>query len=257
MNGFLHKRGQLHFASSLVTSLVLGYVLVVTYVPTQDDQIARYGLPEGTPLRCGHFIVAVDGATRGPRWALEHLTPGEFRHADRDGLTFRAELRIPSEFRTLPRDFKEPLFDVGHMIPAANGRTPAEIKATFNLANAWPQSHAFNAGVWLSLEKEVRRIATTNESWVISAPIWNVPFDYRVESIGKTQVRIPPAFGKSMLTKTSNGIVVLSWIIPHHEETRKPLPEYRVTTDEFETAAGLDVWSLLPQDVQQRLEAVR
>lgn len=242
------------FGVSCLSTMLLIVVAAVDE-PIAQSQAVMYGIPEGTPLNCGHFVVAVDGATRGPRWVIERLTAGEFSRADRTGMTFRADDRIPKEFRVIPKDYVEPVYDIGHMAPAANGRTPSEVKATFILSNAWPQTHEFNAGIWLNLEKEVRNIASKNETFVLSAPIWNVDFDYKVDSIGTSKVRIPPAFGKSVLILSGQKFEMRSWIIPHREASRRTLNDYRVTADEFERLSGLDVWSKLPKDIQDRLES--
>lgn len=233
--------------------VILAITAIVFSAESENDVLTKFGVPEGTPLRCGHFMVAVDGATRGPRWVIEHLRSGEFAPIDRDGISFKSDQRIPREYRARAQDYIEPNYDIGHMAPAANARTREEVKATFTLSNAWPQTHEFNAGIWLTLEKEVRRIASANESWVVSAPIWNSHQSEVMNSIGSSRIRVPPAFGKAMLSRSGISYTLRSWIIPHTETSRKPLNEYRVATDEFEERSGLDVWSqLATADVLER-----
>ena len=231
----------------------IGTMAVAALPMPSGDPLTRYGTPEGTVLRRGRYAVAFDGATRQPRWTLVHLNAATVTGpATRDGLSFKADVETPVEFRPTPRDYAEPIYDIGHLVAANDFGNQDDCAATFTLSNACPQTPELNRGIWKKLEAELQREALTADVWIVSMPVWNTT-DKLVRTMGP--IRVAPAFGKAALIKRGNAITLKAWIIPHREETRKPLESYRVTTDTLEAVAGLDVWNMLPNAAT--LEAVK
>ena len=235
----------------IVAVIVASQLVLIACLP--PDPLAVYGFPEGTVIHRGPFALAFDGASRQPRWVLEHLNRETVTGpATRDGLTFKSDAKIPVEFRSLMRDYVEPTYDIGHMAAANNYGQQDDCAATFTLLNACPQTPELNRGIWKQLEAELQREALTADAWIVSMPVWNTT-DKLIRTMGP--IRVAPAFGKAAIIKRGDIVTLKAWLIPHREENRKPLESYRVTTDALEAGAGLDVWSTLPNAAT--LEAVR
>lgn len=239
------------------------YLAAAEVEPSNQQQptLLTYGAPEGSVLYRGSYCMAHDGRTRSARWVLEYMTKESLTgHADRAGLRFKEDTAIPIEFRALPRDYVEPVYDIGHLAASANYTTESLQAATFVLSNAVPQVADFNRGRWAELEAKVRNI--TRESrclWCVTAPIYATKDSNSVtyKLIGKEQVAVPTHCGKAVLRQRIDGSIELrAWVLPNASGS-KELPMYEVTTDEFERQSGLNVWSSLDEVMQSRLESVR
>ena len=129
---------------------LFGLMLLTTLIAVAcqpPDPIGRYGFPEGTVLRRGTYCLAVDGRSRAARWCMEYLTPANLTgHANRSGMRFVSDSDAPPEFRATDNDYAGSGFDRGHLVPAADMTTTANMRATFNLVNAVPEVPTMNRG---------------------------------------------------------------------------------------------------------------
>lgn len=219
--------------------------------------LSKYGTPDATGVSAGRYLVGYDGRTRCPRWVLERLDPVQVRvKIEREG-GFRPDTRIPSEFRAGSSDYAGSGFDIGHMAPFATHRTSEDDGAsTFVFSNAAPQRPEFNRGLWRSLEAEIRSLAETQVVYVVTCPLW-IPQDGKlsIETIGPHCVWVPTHCGKAILVENQGKIRLQSWVMPNVELKGRTTDEFVVTTDQFETVSGLDVWSGLPDKQEVELEA--
>lgn len=223
----------------------------------------RYGVPEGTVIDAGRWCMAFDGRTRVPRWTLESFTAAELqRHTKRSG-DFRADGRIPREFRPTLADYSTKGFDRGHCAAAANHPLPDDNALTFLLSNVAPQDSSMNRGIWRELEESIRsRAIVENRVWVITCPLWLPANDQViVRTIGVNRVAVPTHFGKAILEAdgAEKGRVSSSaWIIPNAPPADgAKIDDFRVSVDDFEASAGLDLWPKLPDDIETTIEAAK
>lgn len=236
--------------------IVALYAAAVTCVP--QDELTRYGTPEGTVARHGRYCLAFDGSRRCPRWVLERLDADTLNGSGtRDGLSFKSDPNVPAEFRPHAIDYAEIVFDIGHNAAAGNYGRQDDIAATMTFSNACPQVAAFNRGKWKELETHVRHLAEANgvTVWVVTVPI----FDGTVQKrIGPSRVCVPSHCGKAILIRAADGTIsVKAWLLPNKDCGTSPLDSFVVTTDQLETVAGLDFWSELPTAQQTALESRR
>lgn len=224
-----------------------------------EKPILRYGAPEANYLERGDYLLAWDGRTRCPRWVLERLTVETVNGPlTRGELNFLPDKCAPVEFRPANDDYRG--FSRGHLAAAANhSDTSAHMRATFTLANVVPQPQGFNGGIWLRLENHVRALAREDgvEVFCVTVPLW-LPDErgvvtYRV--IGKRGVAVPTHCGKAVLVQRGKDVWLDAWIIPN-DAGREDFDLYRVTTDEFEAAAGLDLWPAASPQIE-RMEATK
>ena len=159
------------------------------------------GLPEGVGdassgerlLAQPHFLIWYDTQLRAPLWTAHHLTQFEAQvkpskdNADSDeddgekrADSFRSDPRLEPDERSRCRDYNEPIFDQGHMVPNADldFMTPGMPYAlgmdhSFLMSNMTPQHCAFNRGPWQVLEGLVRNWATkADDTWIITGAIY-------------------------------------------------------------------------------------
>jgi len=243
---------------------ILLVISVIAAVP--QDELTRWGTPDQNGRRIGSYMVAFDGRTRCPRWTLERLDAAALAHrAVRDTERFTTDTQVPSEFRPSSIDYARSGFDIGHCVPAADCMTgERDLAETFTFTNACPQRPEFNRGEWKRLETHVREIASgpRRTVWVVTCPLWlpdrgGKDNDFKVETIGPSRVWVPTHCGKAVLiSDRDNGFSALAWILPNRKLV-KGFDEYRVTTDEFESASGLDLWAGLPDQTEDEIEGTK
>ena len=144
------------------------------------------------------------------------------------------------------------LHDRGHLAPAADmafsGQTMAD---SFFMSNMSPQKPAFNRGIWKNLEALVRYFAITERKIVVvTGPI--LPKEKTI-TIGTNQVTVPTHYYKVIFDLTPPQKMI-GFILPN-EGCDEPLATFSVTVDAVEKATGLNFFSRVPKEEQERLES--
>lgn len=122
---------------------------------------------------------------------------------------------------------------------------------SFYMSNMSPQNPSFNRGVWARLEQVVRRFAYDEGCiFIVTGPIFT---EDDTDSIGANKVRVPGFYYKVIYDETPPEKMI-AFIIPN-KGSKKALDNFVVTVDDVEEATGLDFFSELPLDVQQKLES--
>jgi endonuclease G len=87
------------------------------------------------------------------------------------------------------RNYKNSGFDRGHLVPAADKNYSQQAyHETFLTSNISPQRHAFNAGIWNTLEQKVRYWARKyNGVYVVTGGVLRG----ELETIGNEEVAVP------------------------------------------------------------------
>ena len=220
--------------------------------PPQYDNLAL-----GIPGKCDTLIDR-------PGYALGYIEYHEqaafviYKLTAREALTkeaqrtnrFRSDPEIPTGSATTA-DYRRSGYDRGHLAPAADmafsGRTMAD---SFFFSNMSPQKPAFNWGTWKELESLVRYFAITERKIVVvTGPI--LPKEKTV-TIGANQVTVPTHYYKVIFDLTPPQKMI-GFILPN-EGSHEPLATFAVTVDAVEKATGLNFFSKVPKEEQDRLE---
>lgn len=144
-------------------------------------------------------------------------------------------------------DYHDSRFDPGHLAPAGNilnkTATFKEMrKETYFLSNIAPMYKAFNRGVWLQLEKDVRGLAQkVGKVWVFCGPAF-IPDDIPCECIGEGAVSVPTHFWKIVAWTGSSGLHVTAFLLPH-VASDNPSSHFLVPLAKLE---GVVKWSFFP-----------
>ncbi|MCA9639436.1 MAG: DNA/RNA non-specific endonuclease, partial [Myxococcales bacterium] len=119
------------------------------------------------------FVIQYDPELRGPIWTAYRLEPQDVVEAERLD-AFRADPLLDPDVRAECRDYEEPIFDTGHLVPRADmNRSESAMLNTFLLSNMTPQHCATNRGPWLVLEDLVRQWAAKGPLLIYSGAVYD------------------------------------------------------------------------------------
>ena len=187
-----------------------------------------------------------------PAWVIYKLTQAEVQaQVAKRTNRFREDPEIPTGSAT-NADYRKSGYDRGHLAPAADMAFSMQTMAdSFFFSNMSPQVPAFNRGIWKRLEEQVRKFALQEgEIMVVTGPV--LPKEKSI-TIGNNKVTVPDRYYKVVYDLTPPQKMI-GFIIPNGGSTR-PLQDFAVTVDAVEKETGLDFFSLVPRQEQDRLES--
>ncbi|MFT3713071.1 MAG: DNA/RNA non-specific endonuclease [Archangium sp.] len=206
------------------------------------------------------FVTSYDTAHKVPNWSAWKLDSSFFGPATR-ATSFRTDPLLGSASQARDSDYVGSGFDRGHLCPSADRTlTDADNDSTFFLTNVVPQTHASNAGPWLTLEDECRDRANEGKKLlIIAGPI----FASNPQTIG-TGVSVPVSMFKVVIVSTGEldaatldpaAVKVYATIMPNTSVVTGSWRQWQVRIDDVEAATGLDFFSDVNPSVQAVLEA--
>lgn len=150
------------------------------------------------------------------------------------------------------RNYKKSGYDRGHLCPAGDRKYSQEAHdETFLTSNISPQTHEFNAGVWNRLEQKTRYWASKYDGvFVVSGGV----LKGSMKTIGSEKVAVPNQFYKVIIDNNSANTKMLAFLMDH-EASNESLYKFVVSVDEVEELTGIDFFSELEDEKENRLEA--
>ena len=149
-------------------------------------------------------------------------------------------------------DYKNTSYDRGHLVPAGDMKwDQTAMRECFYLSNITPQNHTFNEGDWNYLENRVRGWANFfGKVYVACGPI----VSEHPKTIGENCIAVPDSFYKVVLCDMRGEWNAIGFICPN-DPTHHNLSHYCRTVDAVERITGIDFFPLLPDEVENRIEA--
>lgn len=185
-------------------------------------------------------------------WSLDKRKLAEV--ISRKGFNFRPDPDLNPKEAVVTQDYAHSGYDRGHMCPAGDSRWSAQaMKESFYMTNICPQHPNLNGGDWHELEQACRRWAEKDKLYIVCGPILykkalNPP-------IGKEhKIHVPDAFFKVILTGVEKGKPRAIGFIYKNTAGNRPLDSYVNSIDQVERITGLDFFSALPDEVENRIE---
>lgn len=219
------------------------------------DELLSQDTPDGVPeqmLRRAGYTASYNKATKLPNWVAWHLTADRTTGpAKRSGVDFQADMNVPAP-RAEDSDYYGSGYDRGHMCPAADNKySEKAMEESFLFTNMCPQNGNLNRGDWNEMEQACRRWAKEYGGvYVVCGPIL---YKGKHKTIGKNKVVVPEAFFKVVL-RTGENPKAIGFIYKNAEGNR-PKGDYVNTVDEVERITGIDFFTSLPDDVENKVEA--
>jgi endonuclease G len=234
---------------------ILLAALLPALLPAQPD---RFALPAcaGRGLELADrtfFVLCYDSAHKVPSWTGYELKPEQLHGEAARPRHFRQDSALSGPVAR-DADYRGSGFSRGHLVPAQDmAWSDAAIRSTFVLSNAVPQDQAVNAGKWRQLEEAVRKIAAHSDAvYVFSGPIFAKP---EVEYVGSGRVAVPTHLFKVVLAIAGDRKTMLAAILPNATIDGALLDDFLTSVREVERQTGLDFFSALADEEEQRLES--
>ena len=203
----------------------------------------------GQTLRRKGYTTSYNRRTKQPDWVAWKLTAehsrGEFR---RDSMVFHEDPDVPAP-RATDDDYIRSHYDRGHMCPSGDNKWSAEAQEqSFLLTNVCPQNHTLNEKAWNDLEMQCRRWARKYGAvYIACGPLFE---GENIKTIGKNKVSVPTGFFKVVLVNGRNPRAI-GYIFENKASSQGRI----CTVDEVEALTGLDFFSLLNDDIEEKIEA--
>lgn len=210
------------------------------------------GLAEQILVRTG-YTVSYNKDTKLPNWVSWYLTPERTTGpAKRAGVDFEADIDVPSP-RAEDSDYYGSGYDRGHMCPAADNKfSKKAMEESFLFSNMCPQNGNLNRGDWNEMEMACRNWASKYGGvYVVCGPIL---YKGKHKTIGKNKVVVPEAFFKVVLREGKEPKAI--GFIYKNTEGNRPKGDYVNSVDDVERITGIDFFSALPDDIENKIEAV-
>jgi endonuclease G, mitochondrial len=248
---------QQQLQKSLDSSKQAMEVVKLAYV---SDRLTNLGYPTGNfewQLVKHHAMhLAYDEKHEQPRWVMHMVLPDIIYGNVSRTNDFREDTLVSTGTSTKD-DYWYSGYDRGHMAPSADFRwSPIALSESYLYSNISPQKPEFNREKWAELENVVRDyvIANKREIYVITGSILHDSLPIMMNEGRKNDVSIPQYIYKIILDLTPTQEYAIGYVIPNGKCTY-PVMSYAVSIDQIEELSGLDFFSGLPDELENKLEA--
>lgn len=190
---------------------------------------------------------------KNPNWVAWELTREETKgEADRYD-KFMPDPDLP-EPRVVHKDYTKSGYDRGHMAPAADMKWSKQAMIeSFYMSNICPQVGNLNRGDWNDLEELCRNWADKyGRIYIACGPIFDSKSPKR---IGVHKVAVPDRFFKVILIYNRKNPIAMGFIFKNTAHSQD-IEKYMVTVDSVENVTGMDFFSKLPDEIENRIESI-
>lgn len=207
---------------------------------------------QGQIIQRTGYTLAYDAKNKTPQWVAWELTNEETRGKEERTNDFQPDPEVIGT-KVVTYDYSGSGYDRGHMAPAGDMKWSKQaMQESFYMTNICPQDHNLNTEDWNDLEMKSREWARRyGKVHIVCGPIYK---GIRNEYIGEHRVKVPDAFFKVILIDDARKSYALGFLF-ENKAGERPLKEYLVSVDEIERITGMDFFSVLPDNLEDRLEA--
>ena len=238
--------------------------------PVTPEQAQAVYLALGNPSGAGatdpnnyllvnNFMVISYSRDKGiPNWVAWRVTKADLGALDRED-AFRPDDRLPKGWtRITTADYTGSGFDRGHICPNADRYGSREAAdSTFVMTNMTPQTGDLNRGPWQKLEVYIRSLVNRGSDVYIYAGAYGDQGKIKKKvtipaNNWKVAVVVPAGTPTSAINETTRVIAV---DMPNVKGIKTAEWQvYRTTVRAIEKSTGYNLFSSLPQNVQDALE---
>ncbi len=226
------------------------------------------------------FTLSYNTSTLCPNWVAWHLDSINMGEADRSD-DFRPDTELPQGWYGVKKadyQYNKYGFDRGHVCPSADRTaTKDDNSMTFLMTNMVPQTPDNNRVIWMHFENFERELVKEgNEVYIIAGPYGtggtspkgtfdNIPIQLKS---GETFYMNVPAYTWKVLIALPAGdgdldrmadssATAIAINVPNKTDMQKTgdWEQFLCSIDEIEAMTGYDFFELLPDDIEDALEA--
>ena len=218
--------------------------------------LLKQRVPRGTSeimLTRTSYVTSYNKQTRTPNWVAWNLTKAHtYGRLLRENERFEEDPDVPTPRSTF-QDFYNSRYDRGHMCPAGDNKWDEQaMTETFLMTNICPQNHGLNKEDWNDLEMQCRSWARHfGEVTIVCGPLFEDTENQR--TIGRNRVSIPSGFFK-VVYRTSPTPHAIGFIFKN-DGSSQPWRKQICSVDEVERRSGINFFHMLPDDIEDRVEA--
>ena len=233
---------------------LLWSILIFALSCKTSEEIPQKGIGNLEPVSKGEIVkhtyysLAYSEDDEQAYWVYYHLIPELINGTQSRTDDFRADPLVSTGSASLA-DYTGSGYDRGHLCPAADmSLNKTSMSESFFLSNMSPQVSGFNRGIWSTVEDQVRKWAIEFDGLdVATGPI----FKDNIGSIGIDQVTVPGYYYKVLYSEKKQ--IMIGLILPNKSGTT-PLSQYVVPVDEIEKETGIDFFSGLDDQLENKQE---
>ena len=218
---------------------------------TSRMEIPLMNKEQGQVIQRTGYTLSYHAKNKTPQWVAWELTKEETRGNEERTNEFQPDPDVMGA-KVVTYDYSHSGYDRGHMAPAGDMKwSKKAMQESFYMSNICPQNHNLNTGRWNDLEMKSREWARRyGKVHIVCGPIYK---GMRNEYIGDHRVKVPDAFFKVILINNERKQAALGFYF-ENEAGKSPLEDYLVSVDKLEQMTGLDFFSALPDELENRLE---
>ncbi|MCU0439028.1 MAG: DNA/RNA non-specific endonuclease [Raineya sp.] len=202
-------------------------------------------------IKHSYYTLAYVEEYEQARWVAYKMTPKNLeKNVDRKDERFEPDPKVTTG-SAVHADYNGSGYDRGHLAPAGDFTgNHTMMTETFYMSNMSPQRPLCNRETWRLLEEQTRRWGEKKkEVYIISGPV----FGENMPKIGrKNKISVPSAYFKIIFSEKEQKAI--AFIVPNVNK-KEDYKRYQVSVDEVEKQTGLDFFSLLPDDVEKKVES--
>lgn len=227
--------------------IIISFVFILTPFASSAQELLPTST-RGQIYKHSYYSLSYSEADEQAEWVYYVLTPELIRGKQSRTDDYRADSLISTISAQL-EDYRSSGYDRGHLCPAADMKINRKaMSETFYLSNCSPQDREFNAGIWNTLEEQVRRWAISfGKLYVVTGGV----LKHNKGKIGANGVSIPKYYYKVVYDPRKQKMI--AFIMPN-ENSMKPLQEFVVSVDSLEGMTGIDFFHSLPDTLESELE---
>jgi len=214
------------------------------------------------------YVMSYNRSKAIPNWASWQLNQSWL--GSRPRIPFEPDDTLPSGWeKVVPNDYTGSGFDRGHVVPAADrNKTAEDSKAVFLMTNIFPQAPDNNQGPWAQLESYCRDlVAQGKELYIVAGGAGEGGKGEKgvKGAIAQGKVSVPASTWKVVLVsdRPGSGLAgiteqtrVIAVIMPNQQGIKNTSwREYRRSVDQVEELTGYDLFSNIPELIQEAIEA--
>ena len=206
----------------------------------------------GQILKRKGYTLSYNADYKTPQWVAWELTKKETKGKEGRTNKFLPDPDVRGA-KAYTGDYTKSGYDRGHMAPAADMKwSKKAMEESFYMSNICPQNQKLNRDDWGDLEQLCRSWARKYGTvYIACGPIYDKKQPKR---IGEHRVAVPDRFFKVVLIYNRKSPIAMGFLFDnkaHHQALEK----YMVPVDSVEKVTGMDFFSKLPDDVENRIEA--
>lgn len=210
---------------------------------------------EGVFIEHEGFALLYDTKALCPRWVAWELTAEETRgKVSRQGVDFKEDASVPKQYQVASWDYNGGGYGRGHMCPAGDMKWSQEaMQDCHYMTNICPQTAELNRVWWEHLERACRQWARQEGAvQIVCGPI----FSENPKRFGKKhRMAVPKAFFKVVLSQKKGCEKAIGFYYTN-DDAPQPMEDAVRSVDDIEQLTGIDFFSSLPDDQEDRLEAM-